>query len=108
VPPQQMENFRSLETMQCQEQVFRRHNTFSEGRTVLNICMWIKIPSDTNRCVILSIKYIGYIASASTRSSSGHYKNLLKLKITRFGGVFHTGFRMVYSIKMFLLKLNKM
>jgi hypothetical protein len=54
----------------------------------------------------LSIKYIGYIVSASTRPLSGHYRNLLKLKITRFGGACHTGSRMVYDIKMFLLKLN--
>jgi hypothetical protein len=42
------------------------------------ICMWIKISSDTTCCILLSIKYIGSIVLASTRPSSGHYKNLLK------------------------------
>jgi hypothetical protein len=48
-----------------------------------------KIPSGTTRYVILRIKYLGYIVSASTRPSSGHYENLLKVKITRFGGASH-------------------
>jgi hypothetical protein len=67
----------------------------------------VKIPYDTTCCIILSIKYISYIVSASTGPSSGHYKNLLKVKITRFGGACHTGSHVVYNIKVFLLKLNK-
>jgi hypothetical protein len=58
---------------------------------VLNKQMYVdKIPSDTTCYIILRIKYLDYIVSASTRPSSGHYKNAIKVKITRFGGACHT------------------